>query len=134
VAKAWAVLLGRREWSKRPSWRGLDSPNGESGGGPPLSQNASATIPKAPRGEPPHVETFRPRQVRDTYRTVPQTIRAEESELISEERRLRSFVDFIGKGRGSQALANALIETEGMLQDVDAGRYVPARRQGGDVT
>ena len=43
---------------------------------------------------------------------LPETIRAKESELGSEERRLASFVDFIGEGRGSQALANALVETE----------------------
>ena len=43
---------------------------------------------------------------------LPATIRIKESELSSEERRLANFVDFIGEGRGSQALANALIETE----------------------
>ena len=43
---------------------------------------------------------------------LPETIRAKESELSSEERRPTNFVDFIGEGRGSQALANALIETE----------------------
>lgn len=35
-----------------------------------------------------------------------------ESEQGSEERRLANFVDFIGQGRGSHALANALVETE----------------------
>jgi hypothetical protein len=39
-----------------------------------------------------------------------------ESELNSEERRLANFVDFIGEGRGSQTLANALIETEGRVE------------------
>ena len=43
---------------------------------------------------------------------LPETIRAKESELSSEERRLANFVDFIGEGRGSRALANALVETE----------------------
>jgi len=43
---------------------------------------------------------------------LPETIRAKEAELGSEERRLANFVDFIGEGRGSQPLANALIETE----------------------
>ena len=42
----------------------------------------------------------------------PETIRVKESELSSEERRLTNFLDFIGEGRGSRALANALIETE----------------------
>ena len=35
-----------------------------------------------------------------------------ETELVGEERRLANFVDFIGEGRGSQALAKALLETE----------------------
>ena len=35
---------------------------------------------------------------------------------IDLERRLTNFVDFIGEGRGSQALANALIETEGRVE------------------
>ncbi len=43
---------------------------------------------------------------------LPETIRAKEAELVSEERRLAHFVDFIGEGRGSQALAKALLETE----------------------
>ena len=34
------------------------------------------------------------------------------TELVAEERRLANFVDFIGEGRGSQALAKALVETE----------------------
>ena len=43
---------------------------------------------------------------------LPETIRGKESELSSEERRLVNFVDLIGEGRGSQALASALVETE----------------------
>jgi hypothetical protein len=43
---------------------------------------------------------------------LPETIPSKESELTAEERRLANFVDFIGEGRGSQALANALVETE----------------------
>jgi hypothetical protein len=43
---------------------------------------------------------------------LPETIRSKESELTVEERRLANFVDFIGEGRGSEALANALVETE----------------------
>jgi hypothetical protein len=42
---------------------------------------------------------------------LPETIRLKESELSAEERRLANFIDFIGEGRGSQALANAVIET-----------------------
>ena len=55
---------------------------------------------------------------------LPETIRAKESELNSEERRLANFVDFIGEGRGSQALASALVETErrveALLEELEA--------------
>jgi hypothetical protein len=43
---------------------------------------------------------------------LPENIRAKETELGSEERRLANFLEFIGEGRGSQALAKALVETE----------------------
>jgi len=43
---------------------------------------------------------------------LPENIRVKETELGSEERRLSNFLDFIGEGRGSQALAKALVETE----------------------
>jgi hypothetical protein len=43
---------------------------------------------------------------------LPENIRVKEAELGSEERRLSNFLDFIGEGRGSQALAKALVETE----------------------
>ena len=38
---------------------------------------------------------------------IPETIRIKESELQAEERRLANFVEFIGEGRGSKALAEA---------------------------
>ena len=43
---------------------------------------------------------------------LPDTLKLKEVELTAEQRRLSNFVDFIGKGRGSQALAKALVETE----------------------
>ena len=46
------------------------------------------------------------------YAQIPETVRVKETELGAEERRLANFVDFIGEGRGSQALAKALVETE----------------------
>jgi hypothetical protein len=46
------------------------------------------------------------------YAHIPETIRVKETELVGEERRLANFVDFIGEGRESQALAKALVETE----------------------
>jgi site-specific DNA recombinase len=57
---------------------------------------------------------------------LPDTLKLKETELSAEQRRLANFVDFIGEGRGSQALAKALVETErrvGALTDeVDALR------------
>ena len=38
---------------------------------------------------------------------LPDTLRLKETELTAEQRRLTNFVDFIGEGRGSQALAKA---------------------------
>jgi site-specific DNA recombinase len=43
---------------------------------------------------------------------LPDTLKLKEAELTAEQRRLTNFVDFIGEGRGSQALAKALVETE----------------------
>jgi len=43
---------------------------------------------------------------------LPDTLKLKEAELSAEQRRLTNFVDFIGEGRGSQALAKALVETE----------------------
>lgn len=43
---------------------------------------------------------------------LPDTLKLKEAELSAEQRRLANFVDFIGEGRGSQALAKALVETE----------------------
>jgi hypothetical protein len=39
-------------------------------------------------------------------------LKLKQAELDAEQRRLANFVDFIGEGRGSQALAKALVETE----------------------
>ena len=43
---------------------------------------------------------------------VPGEIRLTESELASDEKRLANLIEFIGEGRGSDALASALAETE----------------------
>jgi hypothetical protein len=40
------------------------------------------------------------------------TLKLKDSELAAEQRWLANFVDFIGEGRGSQALAKALTETD----------------------
>jgi len=55
---------------------------------------------------------------------LPDTLKLKEAELFAEQRRLANFVDFIGEGRGSQALAKALVETERRVEtladEVDA--------------
>ena len=43
---------------------------------------------------------------------LPDTLKMKEAELSAEQQRMANFVDFIGEGRGSQALAKALVETE----------------------
>ncbi len=57
---------------------------------------------------------------------LPETIRLKEAELAAEERRLANFLDFIGEGRGSKALGQALAETErkvlSLREDVDGLR------------
>ena len=49
---------------------------------------------------------------------VPETLRLKEAELSAEQRRMANFVDFIGEGRGSQALAKALVETERRVESL----------------
>ncbi len=57
---------------------------------------------------------------------VPELVRMKETELQAEERRLANFVDFVGEGRGSRALAEALVATErkveALREEVDALR------------
>jgi site-specific DNA recombinase len=57
---------------------------------------------------------------------LPENIRLKEAERASEERRLANFLAFVGEGRGSRALAQALEETErrvdGLKRELDALR------------
>ncbi len=46
------------------------------------------------------------------YAHIPETLQLKQTELHAEERRLANFVDFIGEGRGSRTLAQALLDTE----------------------
>ncbi len=46
------------------------------------------------------------------YSIIPESIRRKEIELNAEERRLSNFIEFIGEGRGSSALAKALENSE----------------------
>jgi site-specific DNA recombinase len=51
---------------------------------------------------------------------LPDALRLKEAELTAEQRRMANFVDFIGEGRGSQALAKALVETERRVEMLGA--------------
>jgi site-specific DNA recombinase len=65
--------------------------------------------------DPQHIEYLLHRvetEVATLYAHVPESIRLKETELAAEERRLAHFVDFIGEGRGSRTLAQALLDTE----------------------
>jgi len=58
-------------------------------------------------------------QVAKLYAHMPKTVFTKEAELGGEEPCLANFVDFIGEGRGSQALGRVLVET---VRRVDALR------------
>jgi hypothetical protein len=60
-------------------------------------------------------------EVRKLYAHVPETIRLEETELTAEERRLGNFIDFVGEGRGTRALAKALEESERKVEGLRDG-------------
>jgi hypothetical protein len=65
--------------------------------------------------DPQHMEYVLRRveaEVGKLYTQVPESIRLKETELTAEQRRLTNFVDFIGEGRGSRTLAQALFESE----------------------
>jgi len=51
---------------------------------------------------------------------LPDNLKLKEAELAAEQRRMADFVDFIGEGRGSQALAKALVETERRVESLTA--------------
>ena len=64
------------------------------------------------------------------YSHVPETIHLREIELGAEKRRLANFLDFIGEGRGSRALAQALKETESRVEAL--GQELDGLRRGRD--
>jgi len=49
---------------------------------------------------------------------LPETIRLKEAELASEERRVANFVEFVGEGRGSRALGQALLAAERRVEEL----------------
>ena len=58
-------------------------------------------------------------EVKKLYADVPRAIRVKETELNSEQRKLHNFVEFIGEGRGSGSLAEALETTERRVKDLE---------------
>ena len=79
--------------------------------------------------DPEHI-AYVPKRVEDEIAKLrsdlPDTLKLKDAELTAEQRRLANFIDFIGEGRGSQALAKALVETErrvdALTDEVDALR------------
>ena len=59
-------------------------------------------------------------EIQNLSRDVPEKINRKESELSSEERRLANFIDFVGEGRGSRALAKALTEAERKVDELQS--------------
>ena len=57
-------------------------------------------------------------EVAKLFSHVPESIHLKEAELTAEERRLANFVDFIGEGRGSRTLAQALLESERKVESL----------------
>jgi len=56
------------------------------------------------------------RKVRQACSDIPETIKLQQSELQAEEARVANFVQFIGEGRGSKALADALLASEKQVE------------------
>ncbi len=52
---------------------------------------------------------------------MPEKIRLMEAEVRAEERRVSNFVEFIGTGQGSKALAHALVQSERNVEELRAG-------------
>jgi hypothetical protein len=80
----------------------------------------SAAIASVPPADVSRVLERVERVVGELRSDLPESIRLKEAELASEERLLANLLDFVGEGRGSRALAQALVETErrvGWLDD-----------------
>jgi site-specific DNA recombinase len=94
-----------------------------------LAERVVIDAVKAEISEPEHIQYVLERVQEEIARLradVPDALKLKEAELTGEQRRLANFVDFIGEGRGSQALAKALVETERRVEvlsdEVDALR------------
>jgi len=69
------------------------------------------------------------REVAKAASETPENMRLKEAELEGEERRVANFVQFIGDGRGSQALAEALIASERRRDELRAELELLKRSQ-----
>ena len=58
------------------------------------------------------------RKVRKMYSDFPSQICQKERELISEERKLANFINFIGEGKGTISLNQALLDTENKIDSL----------------
>jgi len=52
---------------------------------------------------------------------MPEKIRLMEAEVRAEERRVTNFVEFIGTGQGSKALAHAMVQSERNVEELRSG-------------
>ena len=51
-------------------------------------------------------------EISKLYSDIPESTQRKEYELQYEERRLKNYIDFIGEGKESRALSEALLENE----------------------
>ena len=51
-------------------------------------------------------------EISNLYSDISESTQRKEYELQSEERRLKNYIDFIGAGKGSRALSEALLVSE----------------------
>lgn len=68
-------------------------------------------------------------EVAEASSQAPETIRLKAADLESEERRVANFVEFIGEGRGSRALADALVASEARRDELRAELELLRRSQ-----
>ena len=57
-------------------------------------------------------------EVAALYSSVPESLQLKRTDLESEQRRVANFVEFIGEGRGSRALADALLVSERRVEEL----------------
>ena len=71
-----------------------------------------------PSGRTQHILHSVEAETRKLYANIPETMRVKNTEFETEQRRVANFVEFIAKGRGSRALAEALAASERRAQEL----------------